>query len=374
MKIEELKNKVAFIIPGHNEELVIGNTIKSILNITTAKNIYVVSDGSTDQTYAVAKELTENVIDLSPNVGKAKALNTAIETFNLTENYDFIMVVDADCHVDENFLNEAIKVFAKDKKKELACVIGKVVGKDTNWVTSYRIWEYEVAQSIHKAAQAHLNTIIVCPGPSTIYRASVFEKIKIPTGTLTEDMDLTFAIHRNKLGKIAYCGSAMVMTQDPKTLKDFIKQNDRWHTGFWQCVKKHNMPWGGQAIDAEIALLATEGLFNGTLVIILITLLPFIILSEPGKLYIPILFDFLFFIIPTLILAASKRNTWGIFKYIPHFYLLRFVSSFIFIKSFLKVIVGIDLQMGWNKVLRYHFGHHPQTKSEPQISGKEALN
>ena len=234
----DIRENVAFIIPAHSEELVIGNTIKSILEITDAANIYVVSDGSKDKTVRVAKELTKNVIDLNPNVGKAMALNTAMDTFELTKKYDFIMIVDADCKVDPNFLTESMKVFGDDKAKKLACVIGKVVGQSTNWVTSFRIWEYEVSQTIHKQAQAHLNTVIVCPGPSTIYRSSVFEQVKIPTGTLTEDMDLTFTIHRLKIGQIGYCSSAIVMTQDPKTLKDFIKQNDRWHTGFWQCVKK----------------------------------------------------------------------------------------------------------------------------------------
>ena len=363
-------NQVAFIIPAHNEQVVLANTIESLLELTSFQHIYIASDGSTDNTVQVAKNYTPNVLDINPNRGKAEALNSLIEQFNLTKNYEFIMVVDADCKVDKNFLNEALKLFAQDLKKEIACVIGRVVGRSTNWITSYRIWEYEVSQTIHKAAQAHLNTIIVCPGPSTIYRSSVFQSVRIPTGILTEDMNLTFMIHRLKLGKIAYCSTALVQTQDPKSIRDFIKQNDRWHTGFWQCVKKHNMPWGGQAIDAEIALLATEGLFNGILVLSMIPLLPFVIMNHPGKLLIPFLFDLLFFVFPTLILASKQSNTWGLFRYIPHFYILRFISSFIFIKSFLRIIIGEDLKMGWNKVSRYNFNAHQS--SLPKQSQWEA--
>ncbi len=369
--------RVAFIVPAHNEEVVIINTIKSILQIIDASDIYVVSDGSTDQTASIARKLIPNVLELFPNVGKATALNTAIKTFNLVQNYDFIMPVDADCRVDSNFLNEVLPIFDKDINHSLACVVGKVIGQNHNWVTAYRIWEYEVAQNIHKSAQAHLNTIIVCPGPSTIYRSEIFAKHEIPTGTLTEDMDFTFLIHRNKLGKIYYCGKAIVTTQDPKNLRDFIKQNDRWHTGFWQCIKKHNAPWGGQPLDAEIAFLATEGLFNGALVLVLIGLLPFILLTNPIQLLWPFLFDLFLFIIPTMSMASKQRRSWGIFKYFFTFYLLRFVTSLIFLKSFIKIVIGSDLKMGWNKIARYNF-HSQDLNSESLIRtifsrGKEYL-
>lgn len=355
--ISQRKKTVAFIVPAHNEQTVIAGTINSIREIVDPSQIYVVSDGSTDNTVSEALKLTRNVLDLNPNVGKAQALNKVIEHFKLIENYSYIMPVDADCKIDPNFLDEALPLFENDPYQKIACVVGKVVGQNINWVTAYRVWEYEVAQSIHKAAQSHLKTIIVCPGPSTIYRSTIFKKVKIPTGTLTEDMDLTFMIHRLGLGLIKYCGKAKVLTQDPKTLKDFIRQNDRWHTGFWQCIKKHNMPWGGQSIDGEIALLAIEGLYNGILIIMFLALLPFILLTKPWLLGVPLVLDLLFFVVPTLSLTAYQRGDWSIFKYVFHFYIIRFASSFVFFKSFYKVVLGIDLNMGWNKIARYNFGY-----------------
>lgn len=349
------KRAVAFLIPAHNEQKVIGSTIKSILRLVKAEDIYVVNDYSKDDTEKVVKKLTKNVLNLRSNIGKAKALNNGLQKFKLTQKYEFIMIIDADCRVDDKFLKEALPIFKKDKSDKIACLVGKVVGESHNWITSYRIWEYEVAQCIHKAAQSHINAMIVCPGPSTIYRSRVLEKIKIPTDTLTEDMDLTFLIHRERLGTIKYCGRAKVITQDPQTLKDFIRQIDRWYTGFWQCVKKHNAPWGGQPLDIEVGLLATEGLYNGILVIMILLLLPFLLIKNPALLFWPLLIDLGLFVIPTMVLAAGQRKAPGIFRYILPFYLIRIITSMVFLKSFFKVVVGIDLNMSWNKAARYSF-------------------
>src|SRR3989304_10274351 len=121
-------------------------------------------------------------------------------------------------------LDEDRRLSFYNGKKEAICCVGRVMSRKYNFISEYRMWEYEVAQSIHKNAQALINSIIVCPGCSTIYQAKLFKKIKIPTGTLAEDMDLTFTIYRKKLGRIIFLNSAGILTQDPKTLKDLLKQ------------------------------------------------------------------------------------------------------------------------------------------------------
>jgi poly-beta-1,6-N-acetyl-D-glucosamine synthase len=207
--------KIAFLVPGVNEEKVIAETLTTLLAIADAKDIYVVSDGSRDSTVEIAKKFTANVLDLQPNRGKAGAMNYAIEYFNLANNYEFLMPIDADTKVTADFLKSALPVLEKDTDRKITAVVGKVLGSNRSWVTTFRLWEYEVAQSIHKAAQSIENAIVVCPGVATVYRAEIFQKIKFPYGTMTEDMDLTFQIHRKKLGKIVYVGEAVVITQDP---------------------------------------------------------------------------------------------------------------------------------------------------------------
>ncbi len=349
----EQKRKLAVIIPAQDEARVIEDTLESLMRVVPLRDIYVVSDGSVDTTKWKAMSYTPNVLVLEKNVGKAQATNQIIRHFNLIQRYNYIMPMDADTKVTKSFISNALPILDHDTKKQYICVVGKVVGKRHNWITKYRMWEYEIAQSIHKAAQAVENSIIVCPGCATIYRSEIFEKESLPTGTLTEDMDFTFLIHRKRLGKIAYVNDAIVITQDPSTLREYVIQIYRWYTGFWQCILKHNIPWGGQMLDVEVAGLALEGLFNGLLMILFLFFIPVTIVTNPFLIAIPVGIDLALFLVPTLFIIGLKYKLFEVFRYIHYFYFIRLISSLIFLFSFIKVVFATDLLMRWNKVMRY---------------------
>lgn len=333
-------DSIAFLIPAHNEEAVIASTIKSLLAISKIENIYVIDDGSRDQTLVVAKTYLNNVITIS-NRGKAKAITHGIKMFKLAKKYKYIMPVDADTVLSKNLSSTVIGIFDSDKDKKIAAVVCKVRGTGTNAITSFRMWEYEISQIIHKSAQGVIDAIIVCPGCSTVYRSEIFKKRHFPAQTLTEDMDLTFTIHRKKLGKIVFTQESEVITQDPKTLKEYIKQIDRWYTGFWMCLIKHKVPWGGQTLDFEVSMLATEGVFNGLLSVFILIGIPVALLINPTILIFPLALDLIIFTIPTLLYMAIKYKMPRIFIYLPVFYVLRIFNSILFLGSFLKTVYGI---------------------------------
>lgn len=352
MKTQKYQKQIALLVPAHNEELVLSKTLISALKLVKKSDLFVVDDGSKDNTYKVARKYTNNVLKLNPNQGKAGALNSAISYFKLAEKYQFIFPVDADTKISPNFLKEALQILKKDQKEKYACVIGKVTGESNNWLTSYRVWEYEVAQLVHKSAQEKEQAIIVCPGCATIYRSSLFAKIQIPADTVAEDMDLTFLIHRQKLGKIAFTTKAEVFTQDPYTLKDYIKQIRRWYKGYWQCLKKHHVPWGKQSLDLELLMLTIEGLSGGLMVLLLILLAPFIIQKQASFLIIPLILDFLFFFFPTVFMTIFVRSNLKIVKYLPTFYFIRILNSLVFLHSFIASLFNLG-KGNWNPVKRY---------------------
>lgn len=344
--------QIAILVPAHNEAVVISYTLISALKIVRSTDLYVVDDCSNDETYKIARKFTKNVLKIKKNLGKANALNKAITYFKLPAKYKFIFPVDADTKINEDFLDKSLKILIEDKEEKYICVIGKVIGQSNNWLTSYRMWEYEVAQLIHKSAQQKEEAIIVCPGCSTIYRSKLFARLQIPADTITEDMDLTFLIHRKKLGKIAYTSKASVITQDPYKLKDYLKQIRRWYTGYWQCLKKHSVPWGKQTLDLELLMLTVEGLSGGLLVLIMLLSLPFILLKQPLFLAIPLALDFLLFFFPTVFLTVFIHSNLKIIKYLPAFYLIRILNSLVFLYSFFEFLF-ISNTTNWNQVSRY---------------------
>ena len=109
---ENFKPFVSIMIPAHNEEGVIANTVENVLNIDYPNfEIIVIDDRSSDNTATVIKELAdkhEKVIamvrgkDAYP--GKSAVLNDAFQV----AKGEAILVFDADATVEPDFLNKLI--------------------------------------------------------------------------------------------------------------------------------------------------------------------------------------------------------------------------------------------------------------------------
>ena len=90
---------VAVLIPAHNEALVIADSLAAIMALVPARNVHVVSDGSTDDTVAIARRSGALVISTQENVGKAGALEEAVARFGLIDRFPVVMLLDADTRV-----------------------------------------------------------------------------------------------------------------------------------------------------------------------------------------------------------------------------------------------------------------------------------
>jgi len=342
------KISIAALVPANNEEKVITKTLEAILKLVPKEDLYVVDDGSEDETLKISQKYTKNVLSTS-NQGKAHALNSGIKYFGLTKRYNYIFFMDADSKPKWDFLDKMLVHFKNDTNGEIICVVGRVKGSSKNWISKYRQWEYQLSYLVHKRAQELLGSILVTPGCATLYRSFIFDKLEFPIGTLTEDMDFTFQMHRLGFNKMVFESKAIVYTIDPQNLRDFIKQLSRWYTGFWQVVRKHDIPWQGQMLDLEVSVLATEGLYNGLLVIFfLISMISLSFFGIISILVIPLLLDLLLFFIPSLIWSSFSDKDYTRIFFIPHFYLLRFLSSIIFLKSYFDGFLSSEKEYVWN--------------------------
>jgi glycosyltransferase involved in cell wall biosynthesis len=99
--------KIAAIIPCLNEELSISRTIKGIRETGLAVDIYVVDNGSTDNTVAVAESSGALVIR-EPQRGKGFAIRKAFST--IANGYDVFFMVDGDDTYGVDTLPEAVRL------------------------------------------------------------------------------------------------------------------------------------------------------------------------------------------------------------------------------------------------------------------------
>lgn len=90
---EPKKDSIFVVIAAFNEEKVIAKTIRDVLGFV--KNVVVVDDCSSDQTYRIAQDAGAHVIKHPINLGQGGSLQTGIEYAKLL-GADVIVTFDAD--------------------------------------------------------------------------------------------------------------------------------------------------------------------------------------------------------------------------------------------------------------------------------------
>lgn len=109
-------DKLAIVIPAHNEAAAIVRCVRSVAACTMPDSleaaILVVADNCTDATAELARRANARVLERSDSTqrGKGFALKFAFQIL-LDEGFDAVLVVDADSVVDSNFLLETVRLF-----------------------------------------------------------------------------------------------------------------------------------------------------------------------------------------------------------------------------------------------------------------------
>ncbi len=98
-----MDEKIAVLVPAYNAAGTIGELVRRLITVVAAKNIFVIDDGSSDDTGSVAQHEGANVIRLETNSGKGAALSSGFVSVKDDESYEFIATLDADLqHSPEN--------------------------------------------------------------------------------------------------------------------------------------------------------------------------------------------------------------------------------------------------------------------------------
>ncbi len=341
------RRKMALLLPGHNEELIIATTIQTAIAAGQPKrDIYVVDDNSSDNTRKLAIESlgAHNVLTVERS-GKAGAVLKAIKYFDIEKQYEWLHVADAD----SIFSPDYFRVYKRKlNSKKYAVAVGFVQSMRGNWISTYRALTYTYSQHVARRVQSWLNMISVFPGPITSFRTDILSQLEFTGNSLTEDFDITLQVHRKNLGKIVFIPGAINYTQDPQTLKDFCKQNLRWQRGFFQGVKKYKIGRGLNRIDISLGFQMAQTI---VFFLQLFILIPLVIAYTGNWMILPvaiaadvILNGFI------AIIASAKIKRWNLLGALPYFYFLRWLEIGIYVMAFFEVMLLKKFQQevkGW---------------------------
>lgn len=241
------RDDVAVVIAAHNEDRSLGACLDAASRCVAASQIFVGSDGSRDRTVDIATERGCNVLDIQPNGGKARALRTVIEHFRIGDRYAAVLILDADAQLEPHYLERALPLF---DDPGVAAVAGHALPQWhahrrptlAMFFAAYRMRLYRVTQALLRYGQTwkYSNVSFIVPGFASMYRCSVLPRIDIDApGLIIEDFNMTFELHRKRLGKIAYTPAVRCASHEPVGFGDYFKQVRRWYLGFWQTMRRH---------------------------------------------------------------------------------------------------------------------------------------
>jgi cellulose synthase/poly-beta-1,6-N-acetylglucosamine synthase-like glycosyltransferase len=272
---------ISVIVPAHNEETTIVETVRSLLMVSYGEfEVIVVNDGSTDQTLKRLVEAFDlrrmdkvyrRSIDTQPvraiygslvntmltvvdkdKGGKADSLNAGI---NLSR-YPLFCSIDADSVIEDNALLRVVKPFMENPDETIAaggivrivngCRVrdGRVVHIELpdEILPIFQVVEYLRAFLTGRVGWSLLRSLLIISGAFGIYKKrEVIEVGGYSRDTVTEDLELVVRLHRHmrlnkKRYRMVFVPDPVCWTEAPGKLRDLMRQRNRWHRGLVQTL------------------------------------------------------------------------------------------------------------------------------------------
>lgn len=247
---------LAILIPAHNEEAGIAETLKS-LSAQLGKNdlILVVADNCDDRTAEVVRNHGATVIERTePELrGKSYALAFGIDYLNHKSNVDGVVVVDADCEISEGGIN-IIRSRLQEAQIPLQCVYLIKAPDGHRDKPNLLIAEFagRIKNDVRARGLQRLGAPVHLTGTGMAFPWSSVADINFASGTLAEDMDLGLELAARGIGA-SFLPQVTVSSVFPVGEKSLGTQRKRWIHGqievmlktapqvIWQSIRRRDL-------------------------------------------------------------------------------------------------------------------------------------
>ena len=234
--------KFAMIVAAHNEEVVIGKLIESMLNQDYPRelfDVFVIADNCTDNTAKIARKYGVYVYERfnKEQKGKGYALEWIFnKIFNMQKKYDAVAIFDADNLVSKNWCKEINSKMLDGYK----VVQGYIDSKNPNdsWIaTSYSI-AFWTQNRMYQLARANAGLSNQIGGTGFAIDTKVLQEFGWGATCLTEDLEFSCKLILNG-EKVGWAHDAIIYDEKPLTLKQSWVQRRRWMQGFTDVASRY---------------------------------------------------------------------------------------------------------------------------------------
>ncbi len=217
---------VTVVVPAHNEEERLNETIQSLLAQSYPHlEIVIADDGSTDRTPEICAALKReniHVVRADQRQGKAFGLNIGL----LLARGEFLVFCDGDTTFREDAVIEVLLPF---HDPHVAAVSGniRVRNRSGSIFTRLQALEYLLSIEMGRRILARFDILHIVSGAFGAFRIEVVRRVGGWEVSPGEDADITKSLR--KMGyRIEFAPTAVSLTDVPKTAKQLIRQRLRW--------------------------------------------------------------------------------------------------------------------------------------------------
>lgn len=253
---EDYKPHVTVLIPAHNEESVISNTVENILSMDYENfDIIVIDDRSSDNTASVIKDLEQRHEKVTALIrpkdaypGKSAVLNDA---FKIAKG-EAILVFDADATVEPDFLKILIP---KLEPRDVGAVQARKVirNKDVNILTRCQNNEYTMDAHLQVGRDSVKGAVELRGNGELIKRQAIEDIGGWNNDTIVDDLDMSTRLHL-KGWDIRFCLDAVVYEEGIIYIKPLYRQRRRWLEG---TIRRYLEYFGDVLVSKDMSLRAS---------------------------------------------------------------------------------------------------------------------
>jgi len=252
------------IVPAHNEEAVLADTLAS-LNAQSYPaecfEVVVVADNCTDATAAIARRLGATVLERThaSERGKGYALNCAISHLLAQPLVaDGFVIVDADTVAAPDFLQcISARISQNTDLRGYGAWQGRygVLNARDGWRAALMTAAFDLVNHVKPQGRDALGLSAGLKGNGMAFTRALAEELPWPGGSLTEDLDYGLELARRFDLRVQYVPEAQVQAQMPATAEQAASQRSRWERGRYGLVRERALPLLGEGLRRRSFLL-----------------------------------------------------------------------------------------------------------------------
>jgi cellulose synthase/poly-beta-1,6-N-acetylglucosamine synthase-like glycosyltransferase len=221
------QHRFLVIFPAYKEDAVIVESIRSFLKQDYPHHLYkivVVADNMQEDTNEALRTWGATVVIPNyKNRSKAAALNLAI-TSTQGQEFDAVVILDADNLVFPDFLEQFNRVFSSGCKAIQAHRIAKNENTDTAYLDGI---SEEINNSIFRKGHVNLGLPAALTGSGMLFEMNWFKRIMPKISSMGEDKELEYHLLLDGIFTW-YLEDVYVLDEKVQNRKDLSNQRKRW--------------------------------------------------------------------------------------------------------------------------------------------------